>query len=111
MNSPTLVHLWLNAADVEALTGVARLRVATGRDVCARRGDAMKPTPPHHKRIRVPFSVVAKGYGGTHLLHGLPGLWQIIGADPDTGPGAYAPWPAAHGTIGLIVAPARGAGT
>jgi hypothetical protein len=22
MNSPTLVHLWLNAADVEALTGV-----------------------------------------------------------------------------------------
>ncbi len=68
----------------------------------------MKPWPSHHKRVRVPFSMVANGYGGTRRLRGLPGLWQIVAADTDTGPGLYAPWPAYHGTIGLIVAPARG---
>lgn len=67
----------------------------------------MKPMPAHHKRVRVPFSTVAKGYGGEHKFRGLPGLWQIIAADPEPTPG-YAPHPAYHGTIGLIVAPARG---
>lgn len=68
----------------------------------------MKPLPEHHKRVRVPFSVVANGYGGEFRLRGLPGKWQIVAADSDTGPGLYASWPAAHGTIWLIVAPARG---
>ncbi len=59
-----------------------------------------------HQRVRVPFSTVAKGYGGTHRFRGLPGPWQIIGADPVPTPG-YAQHPAYHGTIALIVAPAR----
>ena len=67
----------------------------------------MKPWPKHHKRVRVPFAVVAKGYGGVRVgLPGLPGLWQIIAADTEPTPG-YAQWPAFHGTIMLIVAPAR----
>jgi hypothetical protein len=68
----------------------------------------MKPWPAHHKRVRVLFSTVAGGYGGKHKFRGLPGTWQIIAADTDTGPGLYAPWPAQHGTIWLIAAPARG---
>lgn len=68
----------------------------------------MKPTPAHHKRVRVPFSVVEHGYGGNRQIRQAgPGWWQIIGADPVPTPG-YAQHPAYHGTIGLIVAPVRG---
>lgn len=68
----------------------------------------MKPPPTHHKRIRVPFAMVATGYGGERAIRQAgPGLWQIIGADPVPTPG-YAQHPAYHGTIMLIVAPARG---
>lgn len=66
----------------------------------------MKPTPAHHRYVRVPFATVANGYGGTHRFRGLTGLWQIVGANPEPTPG-YAQHPAYHGTIGLIVAPAR----
>jgi hypothetical protein len=68
----------------------------------------MKPWPAHHKRVRVPFSTVAEGYGGAHTFRGLPGLWQVIAADTDEGPESWPLWPANHGTIGLIVAPVRG---
>jgi hypothetical protein len=67
----------------------------------------MKPWPAHHKRVRVPFSAVANGYGGAHKFRGLPGTWQIIAADGERPPDSI-PWAQWPGTIGLIVAPARG---
>ncbi len=66
----------------------------------------MKPWPAHHKRVRVNFDRVATGYGGLRRFRGLDGVWEIIGADPVPTPG-YAQHPAYHGTIALIVAPAR----
>lgn len=62
--------------------------------------------PAHHKRVRVPFSTVANGYGGAReIKYAGPGLWQIISA---TTPANLAPHPEPNGMIWLIVAPARG---
>jgi hypothetical protein len=71
----------------------------------------MKPTPPHHKTIRVPFATVAKGYGGVRAIREAgPGLWEIVGANTEHG--NLAPWPHPGGWISIIVAPyTRGAGT
>ena len=67
----------------------------------------MKPLPEQHKRVRLAFEEVADGYGGDRKIRGLPGLWQIVAADPVPTPW-YAQWPAYHGMIMLIVAFARG---
>jgi hypothetical protein len=66
----------------------------------------VKPTPTHHKRVRVPFTVVEHGYGGDREIRQAgPGWWQIIGADPVAHEDAKDP--GYKGTIALIVAPAR----
>ena len=76
--------------------------------VIARLGGAVsKPTPAHHKTVRVPFATVAKGYGGVRKIREAgPGLWEIVGVSQEQTPG-YAPHPAIHGTVAIVVAPAR----
>lgn len=62
-----------------------------------------RPTPPHHKTVRVPLASVARGYGGSRSIAGLKGLWDIVAAHPTDGTGDDADhfaW--------VIVAPARG---
>jgi hypothetical protein len=67
-----------------------------------------KPTPAHHKTVRVPFATVAKGYSGVRKIREAgPGLWEIVGVSQAQTPG-YAPHPAMHETIAIVVVPARG---
>ncbi len=64
-----------------------------------------KPTPAHHKTVRVTRATVAKGYGGVRKIKEAgPGLWEIvraIGCGEDEKP-------AAEGSCYVVVAPARG---
>lgn len=63
-----------------------------------------KPTPAHHKTVRVPFATVAKGYGGVRKIREAgPGLWEIVAA---VSTGGYSDCDGAFTWV--IVAPARG---
>jgi hypothetical protein len=67
----------------------------------------MKPWPTHHKRVSVPRSFVACGYGGERSISMAgPGKWIIVERLPNPAPGTMPHLPRDY--VLLRVAPARG---